>query len=79
MWQRALRMFTGGADVPVTSGLGCEVEPATIEALILINDTAPKFIDATERGEVQLTARPLDKVDAPRGMRARSYPLTSTA
>ena len=46
IWQRALRMLTGGAGAPVSSGMGCAAEPATWEALLLMDSTANNFIDA---------------------------------
>ena len=64
MSRRALRMFTGGAGAPVSSGQGSVAEPATWEALMLIDKAAIDVIDAAERGELLLTAKPLDKVDA---------------
>ena len=64
MSRRSRRMFTGGAGAPVSSGLGSVAEPATWEVLMLVDAAAIEIIDASERGEVQLTAGPLDKVDA---------------
>ena len=61
--QRALRMLTSGAGAPVNSGMGCAAEPAT-------------FIDAAERGELQPTAGPLNRVDTRGFLAADLYGLT---
>ena len=63
MWERCLSMFTRGTNAPVSSGKGSLSEPATYELLMVIDDTAIAFIDAVERGELLLTAGPLDKID----------------
>ena len=76
MWQRALRMLTGGTGAPVSSGMGCAAEPATWEALLLLDSTANNFIDAAERGELQPTAGPLDRVDTRGFLAADLYGLT---
>ena len=76
MWQRALRMLTGGAGAPVNSGMDCAAEPATWEALLLLDSTANNFIDAAERGELQPTAGPLDRVDTRGFLAADLYGLT---
>ena len=64
MRQRSRRMFTGGAGAPSHSGMGTVAEPATNELLILVDDAANELFDAEERGELQLTAGPLDRIDA---------------
>jgi hypothetical protein len=64
MWTRALRMFTAGAGTPCNSAMGSVAEPATNELLMLIDDAANELFDAEERGELQLTAGPLDRIDA---------------
>ena len=64
MWVRVLRMFTGGAGEPRHSGMDSVAEPATNELLIIVDDAANMLFDAAERGELQLTAGPLDHVEA---------------
>jgi hypothetical protein len=64
MQQRSRRMFTGGAGEPAHSRMGTVAEPATNELLILVDDAANELFDAEERGELQLTAGPLDRIDA---------------
>ena len=63
MWQRAIRMFTGGTGAPTHSGMDSVDEPAANELLLIVDDTANDLFDAAERGELQLTAGPLDRVD----------------
>ena len=72
MWQRALSMLTGGAGAPVNSGMGCAAEPATWEALLLLDSTANSFIDAVERGE--LRAQGTDKWTLGPKARAATFP-----
>ena len=64
MWTRALRMFTAGAGTPCNSAMGSVAEPSTNELLMLVDDAANELFDAEERGELQLTAGPLDRIDA---------------
>ena len=39
-------------------------EPSTNELLVVVDNTANELIEAAERGDLQLTAGPLDRIDA---------------
>ena len=49
MSQRALRMFTGGTGVPVSSGQGSVAEPATWELLMLVEMTLLRLRSSRRR------------------------------